>query len=141
MRVYYSSFLSGAPRRPVRGHPDDAGWDLFVSQTVIVPPRGAVNVPTSIAIAMPSDYCAIIRTRSSTFRRHRLIVSEGVIDAGYRGELFFEVINPDDEEKKIEEGWRLAQLLFIPVPQVEWVFLHTLPDTRRGNDGFGSTGV
>ena len=144
-KVYFSLMegTGGTPRVPTKAHPSDAGWDLWASQDVVVDAGASVNVPTGLCIAMPEGWCAIIRPRSSTLSRHGLVVIEGVIDHGYRGEMFYTVYNPPNTEREtalIRTGDRLAQLLFLPVPQVEWVGLKWLPETSRGAMGFGSSG-
>jgi dUTP pyrophosphatase len=123
-----------------KAHEYDAGWDIAAAKKMEIEEKTSVNVPTNFAIAMPDNWCAIIRPRSSTLKRHKLIVMEGVIDSGYRGEMFFEVYNPTEMPITIRQGWRLAQLLFVPVPHVKWQVVSSLPRSTRDADGFGSTG-
>lgn len=128
------------PRIPVKRYAEDAGWDLFASRDAIVAPGQQKDIHTDIAIAIPLHWYAQIKTRSSTMARTGLMVLEGVIDQTYRGELFFMVYNPTDKPVLIQQGDRLAQILFLPVPEVSWIHAPELPSSARGNSGFGSTG-
>jgi dUTP pyrophosphatase len=130
----------GDPRVPTKGYPGDAGWDLFVSRTVIVPPQSFVDVHTDIAIAMPAGFYGRIVARSSTFRDHQLVVSEGIIDNGWRGELFIGVWNPTNKEQAVVAGSRVAQLLIHQVHYMGWNPVAELAPSKRGTSGFGSTG-
>lgn len=130
----------GVPRIPEKKHQSDAGWDLFSSRVALIRPGKTINVATDIRVAMPDGWCALIKGRSSTMIRHGLMVLEGVVDAGYRGELFYTVHNPGKIIREVEVGDRLAQILFLPVPGISWVRSSNLPDAARGTDGFGSTG-
>ena len=128
------------PRIPVKRYPEDAGWDLFASRDTVVQPGAKQDIHTDIAIAIPQRWYAQIKTRSSTMDRTGLMVLEGVIDQTYRGELFFMVYNPTDKQVLIEQGDRLAQILFLPVPDIHWTHTQELPASVRGANGFGSTG-
>lgn len=130
----------GDPCIPTKGYPGDAGWDLFCSRAVVIPPQEFRDVHTDINIAMPRDFYGRIVARSSTFRNHKLIVGEGIIDNGWRGELFIGVWNPNNEERVIHVGDRLAQLLLHRIHPMTWEPVTSLPSTPRGTRGFGSTG-
>lgn len=132
----------GEPRNPTKAYPNDAGWDLYVSRPVVVPPRSFVDVHTDIYVAMPEALWGRITGRSSTLRKRGLLVNEGVIDPGYRGELFIGVWNLRDEPVELKVGDRIAQLIFHRVVEVLWhdVFGGELPKGERGDKGFGSSG-
>lgn len=125
---------------PSKAFDDDAGFDLTVVETVTLEPGWTGDVRTGIAIGMPPGWWGRIIGRSSTMRKRGLLVVEGVIDAGFRGELFAGVYNPSDETKYVEAGERLAQLLFLPVPTVHWSERRELTPSDRGVNGFGSSG-
>lgn len=139
IQLFWSVLRDGG-EPPIRKHGDDAGWDLIVSDDTVLSPRRITNVPTAIAIAIPSGWYGHIIGRSSTSSKLGLLVVEAVIDAGYRGELFFQVENPHDREIMVERGSRLAQILFLHVPAVRWIRTAELPPSHRGTNGFGSTG-
>jgi dUTP pyrophosphatase len=125
---------------PSKAYPDDAGFDLVCTEAKTLMEGDTVDVSTGIAIAMPPGWWGRIVGRSSTMRKRGLMVIEGVIDAGFRGELFTCVHNPREFQVTIEPGDRLAQLLFLPVPTVHWVERTELPASERGTNGFGSSG-
>ena len=74
----------GDPTKPNRAYKGDAGWDLYCSRTQIVEPNSLVDVHTDIRVALPEHFYGRIVTRSSTMRVHGLVVSEGIIDNGWR---------------------------------------------------------
>lgn len=133
--------LSPRATQPCQANPGDAGHDLFVSRDVVIGPRSTSDVNTDIAVALPEGWFAQIVSRSSTLPRHGLMVQPAVIDAGYRGELYFQVHNPSDFSVTVESGSRLCQILILPVPQVTWRKVPSLSRSKRGSSGFGSTGV
>lgn len=126
---------------PEKAHVDDAGWDLTLTETVTISAMDSVLVQTGIAIAMPPGWWARIVGRSSTWRKRNLIVQEGIIDAGYRGELLVGLWNPTMKPQTVWVGERLAQMLFLPVPTVHWSERPSLPESERGDNGFGSSGT
>ncbi len=132
--------LGPGGRIPTRGFEDDAGWDLYLSKDTYIKSRLQEEVSTDIAVAFPKGWYGHIKTRSSTSARWGVHVSEGVIDAGYRGELFISVYNPQDQDVFIKQGTRIAQLIVLPVPEITWTRVYELPPSER-DGGFGSTGV
>lgn len=144
MSARYVSFeLGEGAKAPFRGHFGDAGWDLYVSRDVDIEPGKTVDVHTDIKIDMPPYLFARIVGRSSTLRSHNLMVNEGIIDNGYTGELFVCIHNLGQETFHAKKGMRLAQILFHTIEDVRWSQVDevkTVPG-KRGEDGFGSTGV
>lgn len=143
MAVRYVNFeLGEGAKAPYRKHAGDAGWDLFVSRDCIIEPGKTIDVHTDIKIDMPPYLYARIVGRSSTLRKHRLMVNEGIIDNGYTGELFVCVHNLGDKPFVVEKGMRLAQVLFHTIEDVRWSEVEEIKPTpgKRGNNGFGSTG-
>lgn len=127
---------------PNRGHSDDAAFDLYVSEDTIIPAGGILDVPAGCAVEFPPHIWGLILGRSSTSRTHRLLVHPGVIDTGYRGPLFVQVENLNEEEFKATAGMRLGQLIPLPnlASQMTPVGTVMLNATVRGENGFGSTG-
>lgn len=127
---------------PMRGYVGDAGFDLIVSEDVRVPYREFVDVPCGVAVQIPDGYWGMITGRSSTLRRRGLLVTQGIIDNGYRGELFAGVRNLSKTSQVVKRGERIAQLILVPLvnPTVEILRSDILDDSDRGTAGFGSTG-
>lgn len=142
-KVRYIDFSLGeGAKAPYKKHTGDAGWDLFVSRECIIPPGETVDVHTDIRINMPPYLYARIVGRSSTLRKHGLLVNEGIIDNGYTGELFVGVHNMTDKPFTVEKGMRLAQVIFHVIEDVRWSEVDKIEPTpgKRGEAGFGSTG-
>lgn len=133
----------GKAQMPIRAHADDAGWDLFVSQTVEVPPHKFMDVPSGVHIRLPDGYWGMLTGRSSTIRKRGLLVVQGIIDTGYTGELFSAVWNLTDQPVTLKRGERVAQLIILPnsTAQTVMVQARALGVTSRGWAGFGSSGV
>lgn len=100
-------------------------------------------IPTGIAIALPSaEYAAFIFARSGLAVKHGVALanSVGVIDSDYRGEIKVGLVNLSKDSYTIQPGDRIAQLAVMPVVQAQTAFVDELPETLRGEGGFGSTG-
>ncbi len=99
-------------------------------------------VPTGLTFAIPHGYEMQVRPRSGLAFKHGItcLNTPGTIDSDYRGELKVLLINLGDAPFTIERGERIAQLLMAPVIQGIWQETDTLPETSRGEGGFGSTG-
>lgn len=121
-----------------------AGADLraAISETLVLKPQGSMIIPTGIAIALPKGYEAQIRPRSGLAAKNLVTVlnSPGTIDADYRGEIKVILINHGSESFEISPAMRIAQIVIAPVIQVQWDLVSNLSLTKRGIDGFGSTG-
>lgn len=121
-----------------------AGVDLpaALDEDLVLVPGASTLVPTGLAIALDEGYEAQIRPRSGLALRHGLTVinAPGTIDADYRGEIGVILINHGSEPVTISRGMRIAQLVIAAVSRLEWKEVETLPESVRGEDGFGSTG-
>ena len=129
-------------RLPIRGHADDAGLDLYVSETTRIGPGQAVDVPCGVAVELPSWSWGMLTGRSSARRTHGILVHTGIIDAGYRGPLFALAENTTSVEVVVQEGMRIAQLIVMPNTTMDLtpVQVEVLNPSERGTNGFGSTG-
>lgn len=139
---YVEYTLGEGAKRPYKKYSGDAGWDLFVSRPCDIQPGETVDVHTDLQIDMPPKTYARIVGRSSTLRKHGLLVYEGIIDNGYTGEMFVCVHNLGKTPFHVEPGMRLAQIIFGSIDDVRWSEVgEIVSDPRkRGNNGFGSTG-
>lgn len=125
-----------------------SGCDLRadIPHAIELQPLERTLIPTGIFVAIPVGYEGQIRPRSGQALKKGLSMpnSPGTIDADYRGELKVLTINLNPEPIAIEPGERIAQLIFAPVVQADFLQLHhasDLPQTVRGEGGFGSTGT
>ena len=121
-----------------------AGCDLraAVETAIELPPMGRALVPTSFAIAIPNGFEGQVRPRSGLALKSGISIpnTPGTIDSDYRGELQVIVINLGSEPFTIHRGDRIAQLLITPVYRPTFVEVEELPDSERGEGGFGHTG-
>lgn len=121
-----------------------AGLDLraAVDEPVEVAPGERTVIPTGLSIAVPAGYEAQVRPRSGLALKHGILLpnSPGTIDSDYRGELQVIVLNTGTGPFVIRRGDRIAQLVLAPVVRLSWQELDELPETPRGEGGFGSTG-
>lgn len=126
---------------PSKAHDTDAGWDVYSTITLTIPPGQFAGIPLGISVAIQPGYCIILKERSGLALKNGIRIGGGVIDASYRGELKAIFHNLGDRDFKVEAGMKIAQMLVLPVPFVLFTPVQTLNETRRGTGGFGSTGV
>lgn len=142
MRAYRSDKLRrlGIGFRAPR--PGDAGYDLYAVENYRVGAGQSVLVDSGLRLEIPSGYVGLVKDRSSVAAAG-LHTLAGVIDSAYRGELKILLVNLSDDDIHIHAGQKIAQLLVVPLysAPVEYVDSPAdLSNTRRGADGFGSTG-
>ena len=128
---------------PSYAHPGDAGADLVTTVDVTIAPGERVLVPTGIALALPEGYVGLVHPRSGLAARHGLSIvnAPGTIDAGYRGEVKVLLVNLDPATPiSLQRGDRVAQLVVQRFEQARFVEVEELPDSVRGEGGYGSTG-
>ena len=121
-----------------------SGLDLraFTNVPIYIDPLERVLVPTGLHIAMPNHLEAQIRPRSGLAIKQGLtcLNTPGTIDADYRGEIKVILINLSNEIQVIQDGDRIAQIVFQQVEKMEWQLVENLETTQRGEGGFGHTG-
>lgn len=122
-----------------------AGVDLRanIDAPIILKPLARKLVKTGLYIALPEGTEAQVRPRSGLAYKKGITVlnSPGTIDADYRGEIGVLLVNLSNEDFIIEDGERIAQLVFAKHETAEWNIVEELTRTDRGEGGFGSTGV
>lgn len=129
---------------PVYETESAAGMDLraWLPLPLVLEPFERVLIPTGLFIALPVGYEAQVRPRSGLAIRHGITVlnTPGTIDADYRGEIRVILINLSKETFVINDGDRIAQMIIAPHEKAEWEEVQELPETSRGQGGFGHTG-
>ena len=128
---------------PSYAHPGDAGADLTTTVDVRLEPGERAMVPTGIADALPEGYVALVHPRSGLAARFGLSIvnAPGTVDAGYRGEIKVMLVNLDPRTPvEMRRGDRIAQLVIQQVEHARFVAVERLPDSARGDGGYGSTG-
>jgi dUTP pyrophosphatase len=127
---------------PGRAYSGDAGLDLSSCERVELAPGERALVPTGLAVAIPEGYAGFVQPRSGLAAKHgvSIVNTPGLVDSGYRGELLVNLVNTDKSESfVVEPGMRIAQLVILPIPELELVEVDELPQSERGVRGFGSS--
>jgi len=121
-----------------------SGMDLmaFIEEPIIISPDSSYLVPTGLSIAFSEDYEVQIRPRSGLAAKKSVTVlnTPGTIDSDYRGEIKIILFNHGKEDFIINNKDRVAQMILTPVVKMKFEETDNLPDTLRGEGGFGSTG-
>jgi len=127
---------------PEKAHEDDAGYDLFSRENLVVPPGECRLAPTGIALSLPPMTEAQIRPRSGLALHNQVTVlnTPGTIDAGYRGEIGVILVNHGKQDFTVTKGMKIAQMVIARVLDTRLIETDSLDDTDRGSGGFGSTG-
>lgn len=127
---------------PARAYAGDAGLDLAACDAVELGPGERAVVGTGLAVAIPPGHAGFVQPRSGLAARHGISVvnAPGLIDSGYRGEVRVVLLNTDGTASfAVEPGMRIAQLVVLPIPELEIVEADELPESQRGVRGFGSS--
>tara|TARA_X000001036_G_C20401340_1_gene692908 strand:+ start:96 stop:533 length:438 start_codon:yes stop_codon:yes gene_type:complete len=121
-----------------------SGMDLmaFIEKPIKLPPNNSCLVPTGISIAFSKDFEIQIRPRSGLSAKNNITVlnTPGTIDSDYRGEIKVILFNHGKNDFIINNKDRVAQMILTPTIKIDFEEVDTLPDTLRGEGGFGSTG-
>ena len=121
-----------------------SGMDLmaFIKDQINIKPKTSSLIPTGLSIAFPKEYEIQIRPRSGLAAKNNISVlnTPGTIDSDYRGELKVIIYNHGNKDFIINNGDRIAQMILTPVIKMKLEETDNLPETLRGEGGFGSTG-
>lgn len=121
---------------------DVNGETHHLIESITINPGGRALIPTGLRVAIPEGYEIQVRPRSGLALKNgiTLLNTPGTIDADYRGDIGVIVINHGTEPFTIMSGDRIGQIVLNKVERIEWKEVDNLPDTIRGEGGFGSTG-
>ena len=121
-----------------------SGMDLmaFIKDPINVKPKTSYLIPTGLSLAFPEKYEIQIRPRSGLAVKNNISIlnTPGTIDSDYRGEIKVIIYNHGNKDFVINNGDRIAQMILMPVIKMELEETDQLPETIRGEGGFGSTG-
>jgi len=127
---------------PAQAYAGDAGLDLAACDRVEIGAGGRALVGTGLAVAIPDGYAGFVQPRSGLAAEHGITVlnTPGLIDSGYRGEVRVILHNSDSATPfVVEPGMRIAQLVVVPLAEIEPIEVDELPASERGVRGFGSS--
>ena len=121
-----------------------SGVDLmaYIRSTIIIKPKTSCLIPTGLSVAFSEDYEIQIRPRSGLAAKNNISVlnTPGTIASDYRGEIKVIIYNHGNEDFIVNKNDRIAQMILTPVLKIEFEEAEELPETVRGDGGFGSTG-
>ena len=121
-----------------------SGMDLmaFIKSPITIKSKTSSLIPTGLSMAFSNDYEVQIRPRSGLAAKNNISVlnTPGTIDSDYRGEIKVIIFNHGDKDFTVNNKDRIAQIILTPVEKIEFKETSELPETIRGEGGFGSTG-
>ena len=121
-----------------------SGMDLmaFIKSSITIKPKTSYLIPTGLSVAFSENYEVQIRPRSGLAAKNNISVlnTPGTIDSDYRGEIKVIIYNHGNKDFPVNNGDRIAQMILTPVVKMELEEANDLPETLRGEGGFGSTG-
>ena len=129
---------------PTKNKTGDVGYDIYADEDINRSSDKSETIKTGIAIELPEGYGALLVGRSGRTSQTPLRVNLGVIDNGYRGELLVMndiLTNGSRKIERFKKGDKIAQLIIIPIIDLEVTEVETLSDSNRGDRGFGSSGL
>src|SRR5258708_17658919 len=126
---------------PTRGTPESIGYDLYSTETIVIPPSERRTIGTGIAIQVPVGTYGRIAPRSGLAVKHNIDIAAGVIDPDYRGEIKAVLINNGQHPYYVTAGERVAQLILENAATEDIIVTELLNNTIRMHQGFGSTGM
>ncbi|GMM30941.1 bifunctional dITP/dUTP diphosphatase [Martiniozyma asiatica (nom. inval.)] len=137
--------LSSAATIPTKGSSQSAGYDLYASESAIIPANGQGLVSTDLSIICPEGTYGRVAPRSGLAVKFGISTGAGVIDADYRGEVKVMLFNHGSSNFEIKSGDRIAQLVlekivYADIEELDQTQWDQAKDTERGAGGFGSTG-
>jgi dUTP pyrophosphatase len=132
--------LNEEAKLPTKGHPGDAGIDLYALEEVVFAPMEQRRVFTGVSMEIPEGCVGLLWDKSSISFNKGLKIVGGVIDAGFRGELVASMVNLSPEKQTIEKGQKFTQIIIQKFEDCDIVEVSELSDTVRGEGREGSTG-
>ena len=136
--------LDPAVKLPIYKTSGASGMDLmaFIKKPINIKPKTSSLIPTGLTVAFSKNYEIQIRPRSGLAAKNNISVlnTPGTIDSDYRGEIKVIIYNHGNNDFTINNGDRIAQMILAPVVKIELEETNNLPETIRGEGGFGSTG-
>lgn len=131
--------LERGVKMPEKAHTDDAGYDIFSPFDVCILSRSSEVFKTGVHMLIPSGYVGMLKSKSG-LNVKKGIRSEGVVDAGYTGEIVVKLYNDTDNYYNVHEGDKITQIVILPIPETRLKQVDRFEKTERGDGGFGSTG-
>lgn len=131
--------LDNGGKMPTKAHDADAGFDIYAPRAFTVLRGSSTIIDTKVHIEIPKGYVGFLKSKSGLNVKYG-ITGEGVIDAGYTGSIVAKLYNNGRNPVRFEEGQKIIQIVFLPIPEVELELTDSFEETERGDNGFGSSG-
>ncbi len=122
-------------------HGGDAGMDIYSCENATIRAGERKLVSTGICLEIPKGYVALVWDKSGLASKCGIKTMAGVVDCSYRGEVGIMLLNTSKEDYQVRKGEKIAQILIQPIAEAEIEEIQELGDTKRGDGGFGSTGL
>ena len=132
--------LDGGAQMPTKAHMDDAGFDLYAISEQVIHPGNSAVFDTGVHMAIPEGYAGEVVGRSGLNINYDIICPKGTIDAGYTGNIKVKLYNLGKYNYTVHKGDKIAQLIIVPICRKELGEVDVLPETDRGDTGFGASG-
>lgn len=132
--------LNAGAYMPTRAHNEDAGLDLYARDAQIVPAKESAVFDTGVHVEIPKGYAGMLVSKSGLNVKNGL-TSEGLIDSGYTGSIVVKLYNNSGYDYKVENWNKISQLVIIPILTPDLELVDSFEETKRGNNGFGSSGL
>lgn len=127
-------------KMPTKAHDTDAGYDIYAPDAFGVAPKKSWTIDTGVHMLIPEGYVGFLKSKSGLNVKHGLS-GEGVIDANFTGSIQAKLYNESNSPYIFAKGDKVIQIVILPVPETELVQVDELPETERGDRGFGSSGA
>ena len=131
--------LEDGAKAPTRAHSTDAGLDLYAMHSGNVRAGQAATFHTGVHVELPEGHAGILLPKSGLMVKHD-VISFGVVDEPYRGEILVHLFNCGQTDYTVTAGDKIGQMLIIPVRYDGVEVVDELSASDRGQDGFGSSG-
>jgi len=131
--------LDSGAKMPSKAHDTDGGYDFYTPFEFTLPARGSARIDTGVHFVIPKGWGGLVVSKSGLNTNYD-IESTGYVDGLYTGSVVIKLQSHMDREYHFNKGDKVSQMIILPVPEVTLNMIDELPETERGNRGFGSTG-
>lgn len=140
MMEFIAVVLDEGAKMPTKAHKDDAGFDLYAVADQVIYPGNSAVFNTGVHMAIPEGYAGEVVSRSGLNINYDIICPQGTIDTGYTGPIKVKLYNLGKYNYTVHKGDKIAQLIIVPICRKELGKVSILPETDRGDTGFGASG-
>lgn len=140
MELVIRYMLEEGAFKPTKGHPADAGFDLYTPIEFKLKPGQSKIVDTGVHFFIKPGYVGLILNKSGLAHKKNIESAVGVVDADYTGTIHVKIWNHSPYHVKFAKGDKITQIVVLPIPEVTLMMTEEIPETERGANGFGSTG-